>query len=247
MAALFLIIIATVLISFVSLVGVFLLSFKEEFLNKILLKLVALSSGALLGGAFIHLIPEGLKKMEAEPFLGIILISLILYLIIEKLLHWHHCHKGPRCPIHTFGYMNLIGDAVHNFIDGLIIASTFIINIPLGITTAIAIILHEIPQEISDFGVLLYAGFEKKKAIAFNLLVSLAAVLGGLVGWILFIHIESVTAFLLPIAAGGFLYIALSDMIPELRKERNLNNFFIDLTVLLAGIALMILVKFIGA
>ncbi|HOX41127.1 MAG TPA: ZIP family metal transporter [bacterium] len=140
------ILIASLFISLCAFAGVFTLSLKEKFLNKILLKLVALSSGALLGGAFIHLMPEGIEEFDnVQNFFYIILAALVIYLLIEKILHWRHCHAGGNCPIHSFGYMNLIGDGVHNFIDGVIIASSFMVSIPLGITTAIAIALHEIP------------------------------------------------------------------------------------------------------
>ncbi|MFA7254079.1 MAG: ZIP family metal transporter [Patescibacteria group bacterium] len=239
--------IASLLISLCALVGVFTMSMKEKFLNKILLKLVALSSGALLGGAFIHLMPEGIEKFgNNEKFFFIILISLMVYLLIEKILHWRHCHAGGKCPIHSFGYMNLLGDGVHNFIDGLIIASSFMVSIPLGITTTIAIALHEIPQEVGDFGVLLYAGIEKKKALLLNFLVALTVVAGAITGWFLLSLIENITSFLLPVAAGGFIYIALSDMIPELRKEHNIKQFFVTFAFILLGILLMLATKMLG-
>lgn len=243
----FYIIIASLLISAGALIGIFTLSMKESVLNKILLKLVALSSGALLGGAFIHLMPEGIEKVgDPGKFFLIVLVSILGYLLIEKILHWRHCHKGGQCSIHSFGFMNLLGDAVHNFIDGLIIASSFIISVPLGITTTIAIAMHEIPQEIGDFGVLLYSGFEKKKALLLNFLVALTVVLGAVVGWLLFSHIEAITGFLLPIAAGGFIYIALSDMIPELRKEPDIKHFLHSFCFVILGVAIMFATKILG-
>lgn len=240
---LFYIIISTLIISLGSLVGIFTLSLKAEFLNKILLKLVALSSGALLGGAFLHLMPEGVEQLPAEQFFGIALVTLIIYLLIEKLLHWRHCHAGPDCPIHSFGYTNLIGDSIHNFIDGLIIASAFTLNVPLGITTTIAIALHEIPQEIGDFGVLLYSGFSKKKALILNFGVALIVVLGGLVGWLLSAYVEDITKYLIPVAAAGFIYIALSDILPELRKEKNMKNFIWSFIFMIIGIALLFFIR----
>ena len=135
--------------------------------------------------------------------------------------------------------MNLFGDAVHNFIDGLIIAASFLIDIKLGITTTFAVALHEIPQEIGDFGVLRHAGFSKLKALTYNLLTALTAVLGGILGYFLQSSTELVTLFLLPFAAGGFLYISASDLIPEIRKELNAKKSLLNLMVFLAGILIM--------
>lgn len=237
---------SALVISLASLIGIFTLSMKESSLNKIILKMVALSSGALLGGAFIHLIPEGLEKTDASNFFTVVLISILTYLVIEKVLHWRHCHKYGDCSIHSFGYMNLLGDSVHNFIDGLIIASSFVVSIPLGITATIAIALHEIPQEIGDFGVLLHAGIEKRKALLLNFLVALMVVVGAICGWFLISKIEAITSFLLPIAAGGFIYIALSDMVPELRKEPDIKHFFSAFAFVLAGVAIMFATKALG-
>lgn len=234
----------TFIISLCALVGVFTLSIKTEFLNRILLSLVGLSSGALLGGAFIHLFPEGVKQMEPEKFFLIILGTIILYLLIEKLLHWRHCHAGANCPHHSsFGYMNLVGDSVHNFIDGLIIAAAFIVSPTLGVSTILAIGLHEIPQEIGDFGVLLYAGFEKKKALALNFAVALMVVAGGIVGWALSEQTQNIAKYLLPIAGGGFIYIALSDILPELRKEAGLKKFLVGFGFVILGVVLMFLFR----
>lgn len=237
---------ATLLISLGALIGIFTLSMKEKLLEKIIMKLVALSSGALLGGAFIHLMPEGIEKVDdPSTFFLTILIAIISYLLIEKVLHWRHCHKSGDCSVHSFGYMNLLGDAVHNFIDGLIIASAFVVSIPLGITTTIAIALHEIPQEVGDFGVLLYAGFKKKKALLLNFLVALTVVVGGVCGWLLLSKVEAITSFLLPIAAGGFIYIALSDMIPELRKD-HFKGFLQSFVFVILGILIMLATKVLG-
>jgi len=154
MDTLFNIVIATFLISLGALVGVFTLAMNEKKLEKILLFLVSLSAGALMGGAFLHLLPEAAEKIEDGSIFGIVLLAFVFFFLVEKLLHWRHCHK-EHCDVHTFGYMNLFGDVVHNFIDGLIISAAFITDVRLGIVTYLAIALHEIPQEIGDFGVLL--------------------------------------------------------------------------------------------
>lgn len=212
---LLIIIIATLIISLISLIGIFSLAIKEKSLNKLLLFLVALSAGVLLGTAFFHLIPEISTKANAFVY---VVLGFILFFIIEKYLYWQHCHEG-KCHIHTFAYMNLFGDFIHNFLDGLIIASSFLINFQLGITTTIAIAIHEIPQEIGDFGVLLYGGFSKKKAILLNLLTALTAVLGGIIGYFLSSSSLSSLSIIPAVAAGGFIYIACSDLIPEMKKD----------------------------
>ncbi|MDD4477080.1 MAG: ZIP family metal transporter [Patescibacteria group bacterium] len=240
---LILIILGTFLISLGSLIGVLTLFVNQKILNKVLLGLVGLSSGALLGAAFIHLMPEGVENLSPDLFFLIMLATILGDLLIEKLLHWRHCHSGPHCSTHTFGYMNLVGDSVHNFIDGLIIASSFAVNTGLGVSTVLAIALHEIPQEIGDFGVLLYAGFEKKKALVLNFLVALAVVAGGLAGWFLSTHIENITKFLVPVASGGFIYIALSDILPEIRKASGLKKFFSGFAFIVIGIAMMFFLR----
>jgi zinc and cadmium transporter len=236
------ILLGTFIVSLTSLVGVLTLSLKHKMLEKVLMFLVSLSAGALMGGAFLHLIPEALDKTTAINMSIFLLGGFVMFFLIEKFLHWQHCHEG-HCEVHTFAYMNLVGDFVHNFIDGLIISSTFIISIPLGISTTIAIALHEIPQEIGEFGVLLYGGFSKSKAILMNFLTGLSSMLGGVIGYFLTEKIGSMSAFLLPIAAGGFIYIAASDLIPEIRKENNIRKVMINFTIFLIGILLMYLAR----
>ncbi len=226
-------------------VAVLILYFKKKILSKVLLFLVSLSAGALIGGAFLHLLPEASEEINADKLFLIVLASFVFFFFIEKILHWRHCHHN-KCQVHTFGYMNLFGDAVHNFIDGLIIASTFLIDPKLGITTTLAIALHEIPQEIGDFGVLLYAGFKKKKALIINYLVSFVVVIGAIIGYFFFIYLENIIPYLLPFAAGGFIYIAASDLMPEIRKENDLKKSIISFIIFLLGIGLMFALKLLG-
>lgn len=238
MNVLFSIIISCFVISLCVWIAILFLYFKKETLDKITLFLVSLSAGALIGGAFLHLLPEAAHELDLELMFLIVLISFIFFFFLEKLLFWRHCHKG-ECPIHTFGYMNLVGDSLHNFIDGLVIASTFLVDIKLGIITTLAIALHEIPQEIGDFGVLIHAGFEKKKALVINFLVALTVLLGGIVGYFASFRIESTVPYLLPFAAGGFIYIASSDLMPEIRKETNLKKSLLSFLIFILGIAIM--------
>lgn len=235
---------ATLLISLLSLVGIFSLYFKKKTLDNLLFYLVSLSVGALFGGAFLHLIPEAYPSIGSLTFIFVI-AGFLLFFCVEKILHWHHCHKG-ECHIHPFGYVNLIGDAVHNFIDGLVIAGAFLTSNILGLTTTIIIALHELPQEIGEFGVLLYAGFKKKKALFYNFISALATVLGGIAGILLSSYLSQFIIYLLPLAAGGFLYISASDLVPELKKETSLKKSLIYLIIVILGILLIYSMKFLG-
>ena len=200
------ILLSTIIISLLALIGIFTLAIKEKLLEKILLFLVALSAGALMGGAFLHLLPEAIEKFDDPNVFVWVSFAFVFFFLVEKLLHWRHCHKG-KCEIHSFGYMNLFGDSVHNFIDGLIIAAAFLVDINLGIVTAIAIGLHEVPQEIGDFGVLVYAGLKKKKALILNFLVASTVILGGIVGFFLAEQIEGLIQFLIPFVVSFEIYI----------------------------------------
>jgi len=244
MSSLLNIIIATFSITLCVWVAVIFLYFKKELLNKIICFLVALSAGALMGGAFLHLLPEASDKINSDRLYLIVLIAFIFFFFMEKVLYWRHCHK-ENCKIHTFGYMNLAGDALHNFIDGLVIASTFLIDVRLGFTTTLAIALHEIPQEIGDFGVLIYAGFKRKKALIVNYLVSLTVVIGGIVGYFIAQSLYEIIPYLLPFAAGGFIYIAASDLMPEIIRQEKLKKSIITFLIFIVGIIIMMIVKLI--
>jgi len=236
------IIAATLFVSCISLIGIFTLSLKDKLLKKILLVLVGFSAGTLMGGAFLHLIPESLEQTGSDNVFLVVIFGFLLFFVMEKVL-WRHCHED-KCEIHTFAYMNLVGDAVHNLIDGLIIAAAFITNIPLGIATMFAVAAHEIPQEIGDFGVLVYGGFGKKKALFLNLLTALTALVGGLLGYFLSPYTGDVMIFLLPFAAGGFLYIAAVDLLPEIHKETDNVKTAFSLMLFVVGIGLMWSMKF---
>jgi zinc and cadmium transporter len=240
------IILATIVVSLLSFVGIITLTLREGMLNKILPVLIGLSAGTLMGGAFLHLLPEATESSKGLNVFIFVLVGFIIFFIIEKVLHWRHCHKG-ECEVHTFTYMNLIGDSIHNFIDGLIMAASFVASIPLGITTTIAISTHEIPQEIGDFGVLIYGGFSKKKALLLNFIIALTAVLGGLVGYFISNLIDNVVLFILPFAAGGFIYIAATDLVPEIKKELNMKKYMATLIVFILGILIMLITKYVFA
>jgi zinc and cadmium transporter len=230
---------STIGISLLSLVGVFTLSMRRKSLQKILMLLVSLSAGTLMGTVFLHLLPEAHHELGADKvYLGV-LLSFITFFLLEKVLHWQHCHHTDH--MHSFGYLNLIGDSLHNFIDGLVIAGAYAADINLGLVTTLAVALHELPQEIGDFGVLVHAGMSNRRALIYNALSALAAVVGALVGLLLLDQKLDISAYLLPFAAGGFLYIAASDLLPEIRKEANSPRLFLNFGVFLVGIALVAL------
>jgi len=228
---------SVLVVSLVSLVGIFTLLIKHKYLDKIIFTLVSFAMGSLLGAAFLDLLPESFEASGHLDF-AFVLFGILLFFIVEKFLFWYHCHKD-NCEVHTFSYMSLIGDAIHNFMDGMIIATAFITNISLGIVTTIAIIMHEIPQELGDFGILCHGGFTKKKALFYNFLSALTAFLGAIIVCIFSVQCESAVHIILPFAAGGFIYIACTDLMPELGKELNAKRSFYQLTLMFLGIGVI--------
>lgn len=239
---------ATLLISLVSFTGALAILLKKDILNKILLWLVGFSAGTLIGGAFLHLIPEALIGFGTDKIFIYVLVGFGIFFVLEKFLLWHHCHKHDHgehkeCQTKTFGYMNLVGDGFHNLIDGMVIAAAFSVDVNLGVATTFAVLAHEVPQEISDFGVLIYSGFSRAKALIFNFVSALISVLGAIIGYFIVSSIDSVSAPLIAITAGGFIYISASDLIPELHKENNIKNSSASLLFFLAGIFFMYFMK----
>lgn len=234
---------SVILISAISLVGVLVLWLKDKQLNKILLYLVSFSVGGLFGDAFIHLIPEAIEESGFGTSVSLLILFGILFsFIMEKFLQWRHCHipTSSEHP-HSFAYMNLFGDAVHNLIDGLIVGGSYLASIPIGISTTLAVIFHEIPQEIGDFGVLIHGGFKKKRAVWFNFLTALTAILGAVIALVLGATLKGFTPLLIPFAAGNFIYIAGSDLIPELRKdEPNPKKAALQVVSISLGVAIML-------
>jgi len=230
---------STVLVSLISFIGVFFLAVKSKTLKKILLMLVGFSAGGLIGGAFLHLLPEALEKAVSTEVFLYLLVGFSMFFMLEKI--WRHCHKTRH--VHVFTYLNLVGDGIHNFIDGLIISGSFVNSISLGITTTLAVVFHEIPQEIGDFGILIYGGFSRLKALAYNFFSALTAVFGAVVGYFFSIYIQNFIVFLLPFAAGGFIYIASADLIPELHKEVGIKKSLLSFIFFLIGILFMLLIK----
>ncbi len=231
------IIIATLLVSLVSLVGVFVLSLKHKTMHALLFVLMSFATGTLFGSAFLDLIPESLEKIDAHNALFTVLAGLIIFFIVEKLIYWHHHHHSSHEEKEKpFAYLNLIGDGIHNFFDGAAIAASFMAGPELGVTTTIAIIAHEIPQEIGDFSLLIYSGFTRKKALLFNLLSALIAIFGALIFFYFSSFVENLEGLGLAFTAGMFIYIAAADLMPELQKELNVRKSVIQLVSMLIGI-----------
>jgi zinc and cadmium transporter len=243
------ILLATFLVSLIAFVGAVTLALSPKTLKKILLALVGLAAGTLIGGAFLHLIPEALHEMEDmsgvshDNVMLMVIVGFVIFFILEKVL-WRHCHEKD-CKIHTFAYLNLFGDGLHNFLDGLIIAAGFLAGSEIGLVTTLAVAFHEIPQEIGDFGVLVHGGITRAKALMFNFATAVTAVAGGVIGYFLIPEIGNFDIYILPIAAGGFLYIAAADLIPELHKERRASRTVLAFAMFLIGIFLMWGMKFI--
>jgi len=229
------------LVSLISIIGVMVIAIHERILRKFMLYFVSFSTGALLGNVFLHLLPEVIEHSDdLSQGLFIVLIGILISFMIEKFIHWRHCHS-LECASHVkpVGSLVIIGDAAHNIIDGILIATSYLVSIPLGIATTTAVILHEIPQEFGDFAVLLHSGFSKGKALLFNFLSALTAFLGVFIVFGLAQNVGDIETILLPLAAGNFLYIAGADQIPELHTETSFKSAFFQLLFMIAGIALM--------
>jgi zinc and cadmium transporter len=239
------ILISTIVISLsVWLISIVIYTHKEA-ISKAVHFLLAFSAGSLLGGALLHLLPEASEFLDPQSLFTSVLISFTAFLLIEKIIHWRHGHSED-CHIHPMGYVNFVSSSLHNFIDGLVIAGAFFTDIRIGIITAIAIALHEVPHKIGDYGVLIYSGYSPKKAIIIDFFSSFLIVVGGVVGYLTLQSIQSVLPYLLPVAAGGFIYIATSDLLPEVKKEQERKkSAFLMLTFVL-GIILMYAIKFLG-
>jgi len=230
------------IVSFLSFVGVLFLGFKPNFLQKIIFVLVSFAVGAMFGSAFFHLIPEVFENTPQKLNASILIVSgIIAFFTLEKFLHWHHNHKFSENEekIKPLGILSLTAGSFHNFIDGVLIGSAFIVDINLGIATTLAIVLHEIPQEIGDFGILIHSGFKVGKALLLNFLSACFSILGAVLAILLGNMIAGLQYFIIAFAAGGFIYLAGSDLIPELHKNNKLGESIIQLISITLGLVMM--------
>jgi len=234
---------STFLVSLISLIGIFTFLVKEKQLHRILFYLIGFSAGALIGSAFLHILPESLEKNPSTFVFSWLIGGIVLFYVMERYFFWRHCHEEGQCKVHSFTYLNLIGDGFHNFLDGMIIAASYTVSFQVGVVTTLAVIFHEIPQELGDFGVLIYGGFSKSKALFFNFISALAAMAGALIGYFIAGSQSSFSSIILPVTAGGFIYIATSDLIPELHKESDLKRSTLAFLAFLCGIGFMAVTK----
>lgn len=233
-------IVSVFIVSLLSLLGLVAFPFGEEKIQKFLIWAVAFAGGTLLGDAFLHLIPESFETGKSVVVSFSIMGGMLAFFVLEKFIHWHHCHD-IECEEHneTFSYVIMFGDAAHNFIDGMIIAASYLVSIPLGIATTLAVVAHEIPHEVGDFASMLYGGFSKQKALWYNFLAGIVAVFGAVAVLVIGENFASATRYLVPFAAGGFIYVASADIIPELHKTNKVSHSLAQLILIILGIAVM--------
>lgn len=237
---LFYILLFTFLGSIVSLAGGIILLFKEKLLQKVSHFLASFAAGTLLGASFFDLMPEAAGEMGGVNIFSWTLIGILAFFLLERFIHWfHHHHSHFSKTSEPTASLIILGDSVHNFIDGIAIAAAFLVSIPLGITTAFAVAAHEIPQEIGDFGILIHKGLSRKKIVLVNILSAATAFIGAILTFLLGDVIKDVLPALLSLTAGFFIYIAASDIIPEIHEENRKGFAFIESMLLLLGVSII--------
>lgn len=244
-------IISVIIVSLVSVIAIIPLLIKKRISNKILLFLLSISVGVLLSTVFIDFLPEAVSHRYTLGLALSLLLGFLVMFILEKFVHWRHdkkCEHGSCGHSHAYNLapVNLIGDGIHNFIDGLVIAGSYAVNVTLGITATISIIFHELPQEIADFGVLLYSGMSKKRALLFNFISAATAIFGTVIGLVLIGRLQGFTEFIIPFAAGNFIYIAASNLVPQLHRQCKLKDTLLHTFAILLGIGIIILITIYG-
>ncbi len=233
--------IATFLVSLSSFIGIFTISLNEKTLHKVLTILVAYSAGTILGAALFDLLPEAVKLVDETLVYPIIAFGFVFFLLLERTLYWYHGHGhghefgDGEGVTKNFAYLNLIGDFIHNFIDGMIIAASFANSVTLGVATAIAVVFHELPQEMGDYGILVYAGMERRRALILNFLASTSVVVGGVFGSFFLGMVANLEGYMVAFSAGAFIFLSASELIPEMHEENDRGKALIQLFVLILG------------
>jgi len=234
--------VSVIIVSAVSLVGIFTLSAGEDFMKKIILFMVSFAAGTMLGNAFLEIFPEILKEnfLSASQLSWLMLMSILFFFLLEKVIHWRHCHivHEPSHP-HPVAIMNLIGDFAHNIVDGMMIAASYLVDVRVGVATSLAVFVHEIPQEIGDFSILIHGGFTRRRALLMNFLSATGAIIGASAVLVIGGGSTVVSYYLLPFAAAGFIYMACADLFPELHKESGTGRSLLQIGFLALGIALI--------
>ncbi|KKW43552.1 MAG: hypothetical protein UY97_C0003G0073 [Parcubacteria group bacterium GW2011_GWB1_57_6] len=226
-------------VSLVSLIGILALGIKQELLQRILFYLISFSAGALLGDVFIHILPELMEGESALQNGGYVLAGIVLFFVLERVLLWHHSHTSHEEKVHSMVYLTIVGDALHNLLDGVAIAAAFLASVPVGVATAGAIIFHEVPQEIGQFAILVHGGWSRKKALLYNFFSALTAIVGAVAALLFSRRFTEAPTVLLGLGAASFIYIAMSDLIPELQKESHMHRSVLQLIWMIAGIGVM--------
>jgi len=234
---------SVIVVSFISLVGIFGLWLGTKFQKGLVLLMIGYAAGAMLGDALLHLLPKAYESGVSVRVSGYILLGIMIFFVIEKVFQWRHTHSESGSP-KPFALVNLVGDGVHNFIDGMLIAGSYIVAFPVGIATTVAVAAHEIPQELGDYAVLIHGGFSKFKALMYNFITAMVAILGALLILIMGLSATTIATTVIPFAVGGFLYIAAADLIPEIHKETRPSVSLMQFAAIIAGIGSMVLLLF---
>ena len=242
------ILLATGLVSLFSLSGIIAMSLREDTLHRILFFLVAFSAGSILGASMFDLLPEAVELVDEEVVYVYIAAGFVVFFVLERFIYWYHGHGHHRDIVECgdertttkgFAYLNIVGDAIHNFIDGMIIAASFTAGVHVGVATTVAVIFHELPQEMGDYGILIYAGFEKTRAMILNFAAALCVVVGGVFASFFLGTVEALSGTLIAFSAGAFIYLAASELIPELKEEDNFWRSLVQFGVFMLGMALI--------
>ncbi len=240
-------VVSTFLISLLSLIGMFALSLHEDTLHRIIRLLVSFSAGTIFGASIFDLLPEAIEHVSESIVFVYVATGFIFFMIFERFIYWYHGHghdaeveaSMEEAPTKGFAYLNLVGDFVHNFIDGMIIAASFFVNFQVGIASSIAVAFHELPQEMGDFGILVYAGFKPRLSLIYNYAAAFAVVIGAIFASLFLETVEPLSGLLISFSAGAFFYLSASELVPEMSKEKNNLKAVVQVFIFILGVILI--------